>query len=373
MRKSIMILIICLFPVFVIGQRGYIIRDSTINFGIKINDLGRSLNSKVCSGIYNSLSFAYSPYEINEYGFSSGKVYISKEITIADSTFKAFLKREVNGTTKLYYYSNKKAKTFFLDKGDDKLIELPKLDQSGIGFQDKLNALTTDCQGVSEEARLVNYNSQSLSLFINRYSDCEVKYFPLLKLGLIASFGFVNLSPSSWGEYPYLGKNDLVNINMYTLGFFIDNPILASIFSFHAELNYSLSHYYLTKQNEVLNFNLEGKWNSFSLPLMIKVALPFNKIQPYINCGIIQSCMIKKEYTVYETSIYDNFIEINKIDYNNSSGRFQSGIVIGMGAAYKLSLRNYLSVEMRYKNILIPYGSGLFGESGISILTSISF
>jgi hypothetical protein len=373
MKKLIIFSFIYLASLAVVGQRGYIIKDSTVTFGVNINDSWRFLKSGTCSGIYRSRSFTYSPYDIEEYGFISGKVYISRKITIGDSTIKVFLEREVNGNTKLYNYRNKKINTYFIDKGDNYLIELPKKNKDGTGYQNKLLTLTSDCKEVSELCKFASFTNRSLSVLINQYNKCESSYFPHSKIGLIVSYGLVHLFPSPTGEYEYLGKNDLASINSSSIGIFIDNPILASVFSVRAELSYDHCYYSLSKQLENLSYNLHGKMNTFTIPLLIMARLPFKKVQPYINGGIIQSILTRKDYSVYETNIYETFIEINKIDFDNYSKRLQYGYEMGIGVDYQLWSKDYISFEIRYKKLTIPSGSGLFGESGLNILTGISF
>jgi hypothetical protein len=368
---SVLLSIFCTSYIF--SQNSYYATDNSYVFGAKVIDGGGRLNSKICQVLKEGKIIHYSPAELNEYGLKNGQIYVSKKIQIADSSFDVFLERLVKGKTSLYYYCDEKIRTFFLEKEQNQIIELQKENNDKVNFRNNLLDITSDCQNVKSAINLVRYNKYSLSKLITCYNKCELKSFPHLKYGFITGYGFANLFPSSLEEYKNLVKNDLIDLRMPTLGVFIDNPILASIFSFHAELSYSQSKYSFTKQTEDLNFNLHGKINSLSLPLMIRVELSFNKVQPYINAGIIQSFIVKNDYTIYETNINNSIIEINKYDYQDLSKKFQSGLVIGMGVDYKLNLRNYLSLELRFNKLYIPEGSSSFGESGINILTSISF
>ena len=57
----------------------------------------------------------YTPYEVNEFGFKNGRIYISKYI-YPDSIQKVFLERFKKGKATLHYYRNKGGKIFFLEK-----------------------------------------------------------------------------------------------------------------------------------------------------------------------------------------------------------------------------------------------------------------
>jgi hypothetical protein len=373
MRKVIIFLIICLTPVITVGQNGYIVKDSLMIFGVKIKDYGSSLNQRICTGTNNGKEFRYNPYELKEYAIKDNKVYISKEITLGDSTFRVFLERKVNGNVNLYYFREKGITLFFTGRGDDKLTELPKIDKDGIGFQNKLGILTSDCHGLSEATRWVRYTPNSLSLLIDRYNHCDSRPFPHFKYGIIAGYGLAKLYPSESIEYSNLQPDDILNMGMPLLGGFVDNPILVSDFSVHAELFISSGRYYFSRQSGDADFHLLGRLTTVSFPLMVRLTLHNTKLYPYFNAGIIQSFVIKDDYSIYDTKIHNTYIEINKYDYNTNPTKMQSGLVIGMGSEYKLSMKNHLSLELRYNRFFESKNSGSFSESGIYIITSISF
>lgn len=373
MRKAIIFLIICSIPVITAGQNGYFVKDSLMFFGVKIKDQGRSLNQRICYGTNIGKEFRYNPYELKEYAIDDNKVYVSKEISLTDSTFRVFLERKVHGNVNLYYFREKGTTIFFTDRGDDKLIELPKIDKNGTDFKNKLRILTSDCPGLSEATRWVRYTQNSLSLLIDRYNRCDSRPFPHFKYGFIAGYELANLYPSESIEYWNFLPDDILTMAMPFGGVFIDNPILVSDFSVHAELFISSGKYNFSRQSEDTDFHLLGRLTSLSIPLMVRLTLHNTKLNPYFNAGIIQSFVFKDDYSVYVTKIRDTYIEINKYDYHSNPTKMQSGLVIGMGTEYKLSMKNHLSLELRYNRFFVPKYSGSFGESGICILTSISF
>jgi outer membrane protein W len=373
MKKVLLLLIISVIEITIIAQSGYIVKDSTMVNGVRIKDNGSSVNQRICTGTNNGIEFRYNPFELKEYAIKESKVYVSKEISVGDSTLRVFLERKTNGKTKLYYYSGKGINTFFVERGDDKIYELAKVDKNGIRFKDNLNFLASDCPAVYEATRLVRYTENSLTFLINQSNNCEIKPFPHFRYGLIAGWNMMNLHPSSFAEYKNLQTNDKISLGMPFAGVFIDNPIAVTNYSIHAELYVGSGKYNFSKPVEDIDFHIVGHSTAISLPVMMRLTFLKSNLRPFINAGIIQSYLIRDDYSVYDTKIYNSYIEINRYDYHTNASKMKTGALIGMGLDYKLNMRNYLSLELRYNIFPEPKNSESFGESGIGIQTSFSF
>ena len=166
------------------GQTEYFSTDSTASHGVELIDGGELINSQFCRVKKGEKTIEYTPYEVEEFGFKNGRVYISKEIQIADSSKRVFMERLHNGNTTLYYYRGKGIKTFFIQKDSTLFIEIPKQDTAKEDYSNQLSNLTNDCPSVLDASKLVRYNKKSLSKFIARYNKCELKPFPSFKYGL---------------------------------------------------------------------------------------------------------------------------------------------------------------------------------------------
>lgn len=234
MRYLIIIFLISLLPILSFGQSDYFSTDSTSSLGIKLIDGGDLINSQFCQVKKGDKTIQYTPYEVKEYGFKDGRVYISKEIQIADSSKRVFLERLKKGNTTLYYYRGKGLKTFFIQKDSTLFVEIPEQDTEE-DYSTQLLNLTKDCSNVSDACKLVSYNKKSLSKLISRYNQCELKPFPHFKYGFLIGYEFLRLIPSSEQNYN-LKYFDYKYDGGFTIGIFLDNPILVSDISLHVEL-----------------------------------------------------------------------------------------------------------------------------------------
>ncbi|MBT3208489.1 MAG: hypothetical protein HN704_07245 [Bacteroidetes bacterium] len=93
MKYSHIIFLIVFIPAHSSGQNEYFATDSSKSIGINLIDGGDLTNSRMCQVKNGAQTTKYSPYELKEFGFKDGRVYISKEIQIADSSIRVFLKR----------------------------------------------------------------------------------------------------------------------------------------------------------------------------------------------------------------------------------------------------------------------------------------
>ncbi len=358
-------------PILSFGQSEYFSTDSISSYGIKLVDGGDLINSQFCQVKKGNKTIQYTPYEVKEFGFKDGRVYISKEIQIADTSKRVFLERLHKGNTTLYYYKGKAIKTFFIQKDSTLFVEIPK-QATDEDYSKQLLNLTNDCSNVSDACKLVNYNKRSLSKLISRYNQCELKPFPHFKYGLITGYEFLRLIPSDvqndnleYFDYTYDGG--------FTIGLFLENPILVSDFSLHAELLLSKHGYSYNKLVDNKDLDFVANFTSLNVPLLLKYAYPSNKIRPFINIGINGTYLIKNETLLYETIIKETVIKINDTEVTSMLSDFQLGYVIGGGFEYRLNYKNSLLFELRYSNQYSQGSSEFIGNSTLSVLTGISF
>ncbi len=323
MKHLYTIFLISLLPILSFGQSEYFSTDSTSSYGIKLVDGGDLINSQFCQVKKGDKTIQYTPYEVKEFGFKDGRVYISKEIQIADTSKRVFLERLHKGNTTLYYYKRKTIKTFFIQKDSTLFVEIPK-QATDEDYSKQLLSLTKDCSNVSGACKLVNYNKKSLSKLISRYNQCELKPFPHFKYGFLISYEFLRLIP------PNEQNNDFEYFDYkfdggFSIGLFLENPILVSDFSLHAELLLSKHGYSYNKLVDNRDLDFVANFTSLNVPLLLKYAYPSNKIRPFINVGINGTYLIKNETLLYETIINETVIEINDTEVTSMLSDFQLG------------------------------------------------
>lgn len=367
MKHLYTIFLISLLPILSFGQRDYFITDSTASYGIKLIDGRDLINSQFCQVIKGDNIIQYTPYQVEEFGFKDGRVYISKEIQISGSSKRVFLERLNKGNTTLYYYRGKGLKTFFIQKDSTLFVEIPKQD-----YSTHLLNLTKDCLNVSDACKLVRYNKESLSKLISRYNQCELKPFPHFKYGLLIGYEFLRLIPSS--ELSDNLKNfDYKYDGGFTIGIFLDKPIFVSDFSLHAELLWSKHGYSYNKLVDNNDFDFVANFTSLNVPLLLKYAYPSNNIRPFINVGINGTYLIENKSYLYKTTINETTIEINDVKIKPMISDFQLGHVIGGGLEYKLNYKKSLFFELRYCNQYSLGDYEFLGNSTHSVLTGINF
>jgi hypothetical protein len=372
MKYLCIIFLILFFPIISLGQVEYFSIDSAFSVGIKLIDGGDLINSRLCQVKKGGEIIEYSPYDIKEFGFKDGRVYLSKEIQVADSSRRVFLERLLRGKTTLYYYRAKGIKTFYIEKDSSLLFELPKQNTAKEHYSKLLSYFTEDCPNVSDACKLVSYNKKSLSKLITRYNQCELKPFPHFKYGLLIGYEFSRLIPSN------NQNEDLENLQYnydggFSIGLFLDNPILMSDFSVHTELLYSKHGYSYNRFINNKDIDFVANLSSLKIPFLFRYAYPSNKIRPFINVGLIGTYLMKKETLLYETTIKGNTIEINDANITSLINDVQLGYSVGGGIEYKLNFKNSLFFEIRYTNQFGIEDSEFLGTSGFNILTGINF
>jgi hypothetical protein len=367
-----LILLIAFFPVLSFGQTEYYSTDSATSAGIELVDGSALVNSRLCQVKKGAEIIEYTPYEVKEFGFKDGRVYISKEIQLPDTSKKVFLERLQKGRLTLYYYRAKGIRTYFIERDSTLFVEIPKQNTVNQHYSDQLSILTHDCTNVSDACKLVKYNKRSLSELIARYNNCELKPFPHFRYGLLVGYEFLKLNPLS-SQNEFLEYFNFHYDGSFSIGLFLDQPVFVSDFSLHAELIYSKHGYSYNKLIDNKDLDFVANISSLKLPFLLRYVYPSNKFRPFVNTGLIASYIIKNETLLYETIITQDKIVINDTETNTLIDDVQIGFSIGGGIENELNSKHSLFFELRYNN-LYNYGDSEFrGISNINILTGINF
>ena len=384
MKHFYTILFVLCFPLFSIAQSDYYVIDSSF-YAMQLVNGGDIINAKFCQVKKGEEIISYTPYEVSEYGFKNGQVFVSKEIQIADSSKRVFLERLHQGETTLYYYRAADIKTFFIQKDDGLFVEMPKQNTAGEDYSQQLLALTGDCSNVSDASKLVSYKKRYLSKLIARYNTCELKPFPHFKYGLLIGYELSKLVPSEKSIDDVSGltvnkDNDLDHFDYkyngsFSIGMFLDNPILASDFSLHAEVLFSKHKHSYSYTSNTKKLDLTINTSSLRIPLLIRYTLPKNNFRPYFNVGPVYSYNLKNENSLYKETITFTDLANTKVDFIEGTiiPTSEFGFAIGFGFEFDLDFKKALFLEIRYSEKFGATNDYSSRNSMIGISTGINF
>lgn len=369
MRTLSILLLFILFQISATGQKDYFIRGPSLSHGVKIIDGGELLNSSVCMVRIGKTVTEYSPYDVNEYGFADGRVYLSRKIFLSDSIKQVFLERLTSGNASLYFYRGQGCRTFFLEKEDSVLTELAdKWENKGEpGYREKLHEMTSDCPEVSTAARLVTYKKASLTKFIERYDRCVKRPFPYLKYGFFVSYGTTRLIKPADLNHPSLDQMDIPRDGNWVFSIFIDYPILVSDFSLCNELSFFQYDFSASEHIENKDIDFVANVSGFNLPFFIRYRLPIHKIRPYLNAGGMYTYHLKNESTIYEAFIDQPVVTTGYVDETQLISDQYIGYIFGGGLEYDILFRKSVFFEIRYRQ---QYG---FSEGNSFVMSGLSF
>ena len=373
MNYLYLLFLMVFFPLLTFGQHEYFSNDSTISTGIKLIDGGALMNSKLCQVKKDNKTIKYTPFEVSEFGFNDGRIYVSKEIQNSDSTQRVFLERLYKGKATLYFYKEKGRKSFFIEKDSSLFVELPKRDSDNRSFNKQLSDITNDCSNVTEAANLVKYNKRSITKLVSRYNKCELKPFPHFRYGITLGYEFARLVPSSGNQNLDVLSFDYTYDGGYSIGFFIENPILVSDFSVHSEVSFSKHGFSYNKLTENTDRDFVANLSTLKVPLLIKYEYPSVKIRPFANIGVVGLFHIENNTQLYESILSKDKLEIGEVKLYSPIDDIQLGYCLGGGVEYKLKSKNWLVLEIRYANQYGNTSRGALGISGFNLVTGINF
>lgn len=366
------------------AQENYIATDSSLTTGIKVLDGGDILNARFCRVMQNGKTIQYSPAEIVEYGFKDGSVYVSREITVRDSSRQVFLDRLVKDRTSLYYYKDSIMGAFYLEKEKTGLVEIHRnaMENAGLTFHEMLTGQTSDCPHVSDAARLVSYRKKSLSRFVENYNTCKPKAFPFFKYGMYAGIGFSKLvyvagvgNEYFQTENKYFKNADFEYDPGFVFGFFIDYPIRVSDISIHPEVYFTKNDYSDNYEMDDQEVDILINTSAVNIPVIFRYAVHTVKARPYMGVGFIYAYQFKQEFEIYTTPLDGSIDEPENPDLPAPVVTNQFGLSAGAGLEVNLNYHLRLYLDTRY-NVLYAVkvsGQESYRKKEFDISAGISF
>lgn len=348
MQKKIIFIIWSVILVTASGQDGYFIKNGTITYGVEIARQSGVKNSKECHVISTNNVERYMPNEIQEYGWTGGRKFVSRQIALEDTTLLVFLECLVNGHISLYRYKGLGFQKFYVENDSAHLTELSKKGD-GHTYTEQLTQITNNCEPLAAGISLVAYSTASLSKFVNRVNTCSVKYFPHFRFGVTVSYEILSLRATPAPEF-----NDLVQLNYdsnfgYAFGAFAEQPIMASNIAVRLALKFSQYAFTVNKLTESQDMDLVVNLHAVRIPLYIRYMLPSNKLRPFLLGGLITSYNYKNQSDYYVNKIHNNSILINpKATGQNLINNLQIGLGFGGGLEIDITKRVSIFFESEY-------------------------
>lgn len=357
------------------GQNNYYSRNGSTFFGVELIESDEVTNSKYCQVKEKEETKRYTPYEVSEYGFKSGKEYFSREIRLNDTLIKVFLERLSKGTISLYYYHGPHDKKLYIEKDKSGLIELTKDSLPGISedYRTVIARYANLCKGSAEALKEVRYTKKAITKYFKQYEYCDFKAMSYFRYGITLGYSSYNLKYSHDIEIQMIRDMDYKPDKSFAIGLFIDYPIFMSDFSIHSDLYLTKHGFSLNKRDQSADVDFVVNTTSLILPVMLRYTIPTNKIRPFINLGANFLYNVKNENTYYEAIIDNNIITLNKLSEKKYTSDFMLGYNFGGGLEYKINSKNSLFLELHYSNFKDISNTGKFKTSEFLINTGISF
>jgi hypothetical protein len=350
MRKTYLLIILCLFTFSLFGQPGYFLTDSTKSSGVFLI-LGGIENTYFCEVKQGNGSIKYTPSEINEYGFENGPVYKSFDITIDSKQQRYFFEQLVSGDICLYYLSLKGGiKKYYLTSGDHLLLEeIPRKKEA---YQTLFKKYVVNCPQATRNLQYLRLSRSNAVRFLNDFNNCADRPFPKIHYGLKVGGAFTQ----TYYTNSQSSLSEKINDLNFMAGVFMDIPIMTSNLSVSPEVYYSKSHLSKSFDRISHSFDLNIDYSSITIPLFLRYSFLNNKLTPYIQAGPIYSRIIKSSNILYEYDFNGNDINMNLTD-SSFLQENMGGFSIGSGIVSNYGSRFGWFGEIRYSQLFNLYPS----------------
>jgi hypothetical protein len=359
------------------GQQDYFYSDTTYHVGSELIDGGQAKNSMFCQVRvgYKGVK-TYTPFEVSEYGFKGGRVYLSRDVVVKNSLKRVFLERLVQGKMTLYFYRGDEGRYFYLETDSGKLLPLGK-EKSAEGhpqYRETLREKTSDCRPAQASTDLIIFRQGSLTKLVEAYNKCETREIPYWKFGF--TFGYVNttLKVPDGVTLSFLQGSSIESDGSMTAGIFFENPLGKSGLSVHYELQYARNNYsyyrYLTNQ-----YYMVINTSCINIPVLLRYTLggAGSRIHPYVNAGMQAAITMQKDSEVMEDEMDGRVVVAETFYKSELMGNQYLGYVAGAGLSVKIHHRMNFYTEVRYTGSYAFSQPTCLDKRELFLLTGISF
>ncbi len=369
-----LLLLLFLTSVPLCGQNSYIVVGSEAMINVELIDGGDQINSSLIYLKEGNNSTKYTPYDVSEYGFKDGRVYISKDIVINGSAEKVFLQRLTKGKINLYYYRGAGVETYFIENEGYPLIELPKWDyRTGDSYKSYLRDITSDCSELNGLTSNLRYRKLYLAKFINGYNECRSIRLPNVRFGINAGLVSSRAFVQPGLDFSYLKDvNFTLNTTFYT-GAFAEFPLHASNYSLVGEVGIIRSKLYYSGSDPYSYMVVYGNITRIVTPVYIKYSLWKEKNSFYFIAGPQFGFNISNDASAYEVNRLSGTVMIRKYNNGDLISFFQAGTVAGAGIEIPVKKDTGIRIECRYNLLFSTSQSSGLNDSAFQLSTGIIF
>jgi len=325
-----------------IAQLGYLRRGTSYIQGT-VSDQGLFKNNRQLLFAEKEESIAYTPDQVEEYGFIKGDVYIKRAVQDGQQATAYFLLRLVNGERALYELKEKKGSRFFIEH-DSSLVEINK----ETPLKDQLSAQLKPCRSNQQIATLAHYGEASLKRAVLLSNTCYTGLFPRLRLGAFAGYEFSSQSLGSVADHIFLQASASSPI----VGIFIDVPLGMSPSWFtNIQLTYQQSNF--NKPQTDNNFTIEYQYNfsTIGFPLFLKYRGSSSSWRPFIALGPTPAIYTQQQNVWLTTTYLGSTAYLNHGAWDIVK-KFQVSGTLCVGLEYSMTPTRAASFELRYKKLI---------------------
>lgn len=347
--------------------------NKKLNGFLEIQPLEKGGFKCVFKNDQQKLAKELSPNEVKEFGFNSGRIFISNQFDIPiDQASPRFFEVLVSGSANLFYSDG----AYYLTKSDN----IPVLLNWSEIITDKppdptpgVHVLLSDCQKFNVSGLQINFDHKSLIEAVNRYNracskgDASVNYSEAYKkgvfIGALAGYTFWSFGH----EY-----NNSVPIGNPTFGvkFDVYLPSIKNRWKLGFELAYQEQKYSASKIDDIdteTRLLTEYAFNSQLLKLTsLFEALVLDKgLQLAISPGFTYYYALKSDNLLIEEEIYGTQLQTYITDFSYKNLLTPT---LNLSLSYHIAKSQSVGVNMRldyfFKNDVVDsymgYGTSLF-------------
>ena len=347
---------------------GYIITNKNDTVYGFINLKSNYQNSRQCEFKRNidQEPDTYLPFDIKSYRIENSKFYVSKEVTLNDSTEKVFLEYLVDGIVNLYYLKVLDDEYYFIEK-DSSMYQLSNseieyINKNGekyVGDSKKymgtLIYLFRDSPQTSKDVRSTSFDYRSLINITKEYHNSVCKDYQCIdftrstkstiylepNVGMISSRMGLKTS-----EHHAFNTNPVFGVNLRF------TPMRAHyLWNVSVGLSYSMNDFNGDFDNTLYFsgteiFRIHAAYSVVRIPVMIEYSFPGKKLQPFLTLGFNNLLIVNPDCSIIVNS--SNFHNIGQ-EIAPDFRKYQFGIFAGVGIRFKINDKSYIYFKGNYE------------------------
>lgn len=380
-----------LIILFILGAKaqsdfrdGYIIHNNNDTVNGFINYKGNKANAKKCifREDMQSENQTFTPDEIKGYRFTDSKYYVSKIVNEGNKKEQVFLEYLIDGIVDIYYYRDEQGDHYFVDDGNDNLLELTTERKEVIVNNTRyinenkryiglLKSVFKDSPSIYQKVDNVDLNHKSLVTIAHDYhneicidEECIIyeKKIPKIKNAYGLIIGLNIMSFIEIYDFPaelyYLRNNDFGYKILPSIGVYYKMNIPYINERLYIQYEGTYSRMRLTTNSSIIEpiyswtiiNDITLIQNVFNNVCLVKYEFPNGKIKPTMHIGGFAGYYFKTDYERNREVIFAWGDTKSKDQINDSPfEKFDYGINCGAGLKIHYKNDKELFLDLRYQ------------------------